>query len=107
MSWETYLTAWLEFNERAEKGNIKEKILKEFAEVCCCEPVWDECFKAWHFEDINWTSHVEGRKIAEVFEKWKDYLFSFSASVWYLTEPHEYIEYQENVPEEENIVDVY
>jgi len=105
MSWETYLTAWLEFNERAKEEGVESEILKEFAEVCSCEPVWDTLLAAWHFEDANWTSHVKGERIAKVFEKWKDYLHYFSASIYYLTEADEYIEYHER--DEEFIVAVY
>jgi len=104
MSWETYLRVWLEFNERAREENLEAEILREFTAACNCEPDWEPLRGAWYFEDGNLTSHVEGRHIAETLERWKDYIKSFSASVWYLGWPDEVIDYQEG---EEPLIEIY
>lgn len=100
MSWETLLTGWLTFKADTSR-EIVDEALKKFSEACQCEPKWDEAWRMWHFEDLNWASHVEGARIAKVFNEYKTHIKKCSFSIYYLSEADEFIEYNKDEGEEE------
>ena len=89
MSWETLVVGELKLKEGISKEE-ESKILRDFEEVLECklgEAARDgECYS---FQDINWSSHVAGEKIAKVVEKYRNKIEYFDCSIYYLDIPHE------------------
>jgi len=90
MSWETLTIGHIKFKENVNKEE-RRKIIKELEKVVECKIKYDDKWDEYNFTDINWTSHVEGKAIWQIFKKWKHKLKFFDTSIYYLSEPHEII----------------
>ena len=87
MSWETLVVGHLKFKDNI-RDDVKEKILKEAKDVFECEIKWDEEWKEYNFQDVNWVSHVDDEKITAFFKQYEKFFNDYSASLYYLTEPY-------------------
>ena len=87
MSWETLVVGHLKFKNNVE-NDIKEKILNKAEDVFECEIKWDEKWKEYDFQDVNWFSHVNEEEITAFFEDYGKFFDNYSVSLYYLTEPY-------------------
>lgn len=103
MSWETLVVGSFEFNgETPDKA--KEGIIAELEEVLEASITWDKEYQEYHFEDVNWASHVRGDEIKEAVEKNRKFLKQFECSLYYLSEADEQINLEPNSDEVKAII---
>ena len=88
VSWETLVVGEVEFKENINK-KLENKIKKALENVLETKLEWNDDYKNYQFQDVNWLSHVEGKKIKAVVEKFRKYIKYFSCSVFYLNESDE------------------
>jgi len=98
MSWSTFVIGYLRLAGDIDE-KTKKQILADFEEALETAPEYKEKTGEYKFEDLNWSSHVEGEKIHQVFEKWKDYIDMFALSLYYLDEADYSIYYTKPNPE--------
>jgi hypothetical protein len=103
MSWETFVVGSFELNEGI-LDNAKEGIIAELEEVLEALVTWDGKYQEYHFEDVNWTSHVCGDEIKEAVEKNRKFFKRFECSLYYLSEADEQINLEPNSDEVEAII---
>jgi len=94
MSWETLATADLKFREGVPPETRRE-VLEAFEEALEANFEKDGLIpNLYVLTDVNWTSHVEGDKVWEVFKEHCKKLEDFSFSLYYLGEPNESIYFE-------------
>jgi len=91
MAWETVIVGELKLKEGISMEGESE-ILKDFENALECK--LRKTKKSYEFRNINWSSHVEGRKIKEVIEKWGKYIDYFDCEIYYLSKPDEMISFE-------------
>ena len=95
MSWETLVTGSFAFKADIEESRQKE-VISELEEVLECEIKWNDKYKIWDFQDINWSSHVQAETITPVVEKHLALFNEFELSLYYLSEADEWIRIDED-----------
>ena len=95
MGWETLIIGNFEFKNNIEE-TIKQKIIEDLKCVLECDVDYNEEWNEYHFEFVNWNSHISGENIEKVVKKYKKYLKYFCISIYYLDEPHEEITLDNN-----------
>jgi len=94
MSWETLVTGCFKIKDNVSKVE-KEKIISELEDALECKIKYDERFREYVFQDVNWVSHVRHEEVEEVFNKYKSKLLTFYYDLYYLLESNEHIGYED------------
>ena len=96
MSWETLVTGSLRFKKSVTMEK-KEEVLKGFERELEAKVRWDRRWKEYSYQDVNWGSHVSLDNVKKVFDKYKEFISTFDASLYFLSEVDESIHYDEKV----------
>lgn len=90
MSIETLAVGRLEFKDGVSEERQKE-IRDTVGDLLECELVWDEMWKEWKIEDLNWSSHIYDDRIEELkqyIETCRDAIREFEVDVYILDDPY-------------------
>ena len=95
MSWETLVIGSFTFKEEVDESEQKQ-VIYELEEVLECTIKWNDKYKIWDFQDINWSSHVQAETIKPVVERYSQSFREFDLSLYYLSEADEWIRIDED-----------
>jgi len=99
MSWETLVVGDFSFVDNVD-STLKQEAIIDIenaieSKVLTAKERWGRDGKDYWIEDVNWTSHVSEDEIREVMGKYKDILDTFTVSLYYLLEPDERVELEQ------------
>jgi len=95
MSWSTFVVGYVFFKKEIDETQ-KQECIDELEEALECKLTWNQDFEGYDFQDINWSSHVEGSAIKVVVDKYSHIITEFNLSLYYLGEADEWIQMKGN-----------
>lgn len=90
MSTETLSVVRIKFKEDVSEGK-QTKIIGLAEEVFEANFKWDERFKEYVLENVNWASHIYFDDIKVFYDENKEYFEEFECSLYYLGDCETYI----------------